>query len=110
MVREFGSQPEDLTAAIGPGIGRCCFAVGAEVRSLFTARYPYSEELFSAHPTLSLDLVEANRRQLQTVGLRQEAIFALDACTSCHTEQFFSYRAERGSTGRLMAVIGIHPR
>ncbi len=107
MGREFGSVPEDLIAAIGPGIGRCCFAVGAEVRDLFRARYGYADELLSASETLSLDLVEANRRQLLTAGLSPESIVALDACTSCRTDEFFSYRAERGKTGRMMAVIGV---
>jgi polyphenol oxidase len=124
MVREFGSKAEDIIAAIGPGIGKCCFAVGGEVRDLFAARYPYFEELFSGGTTqsndsqppdsradapLSMDLVAANRRQLLTAGLKPESIFALDACTSCRTAEFFSYRAERGTTGRLMAVIGINP-
>jgi polyphenol oxidase len=107
MGREFGSNPKDLLAAIGPGIGQCCFAVGAEVRDLFQARYGYSGELFSEGQALSLDLVEANRRQLLTAGLNPEAIFTLNACTSCRTDEFFSYRAERGKTGRLMAVIGV---
>ena len=107
MGREFGSFPEDLIAAIGPGIGRCCFAVGREVRDLFRARYAYSDELFSGGPTLALDLVEANRRQLLTAGLSPGDVFALDACTSCRTDEFFSYRAERGKTGRMMAVIGV---
>jgi polyphenol oxidase len=110
MGREFGSMPEDLIAAIGPGIGPCCFAVGAEVRELFAARYPYSDELFSGGDRrLTLDLVEANRRQLQAAGLAPEAVFSFNACTSCRTDEFFSYRAERGKTGRMMAVIGIAP-
>ncbi len=107
MGREFESNPEDLIAAIGPGIGQCCFAVGPEVRDLFRARYEHSDEVFSEGQTLSLDLVEANRRQLLTAGLNPEAIFTLNVCTSCRTDEFFSYRAERGKTGRLMAVIGV---
>ena len=107
MGREFGSNPKDLVAGIGPGIGQCCFAVGAEVRDLFRARYQYSDKLFAEGQTLSLDLVEANCRQLLTAGLNPEAISTLNACTSCRTDEFFSYRAERGKTGRLMAMIGV---
>jgi polyphenol oxidase len=107
MQREFGSEPPDMRAAIGPGIGSCCFTVGTEVRELFSARYPYAQELYSDEGRM--DLVEANRRQLLTAGLAPEAIFALNACTSCHTNQFFSYRAEHGKTGRMMAVIGVSP-
>jgi len=109
MGREFGSDPGDLVAAIGPGIGRCCFAVGAEVRELFTAKYAYAGELWAEGAPRRLDLVEANRRQLLAAGVAAEAIFALNECTSCRTDRFFSYRAERGKTGRMMAVIGIAP-
>jgi polyphenol oxidase len=109
MGHEFRCMPQDLTAAIGPGIRLCCFGVGADVRDQFRARYPYSDELFSAGPKLSLDLVEANRRQLLAAGLEPASIFALNACTSCGTDEFFSYRAEGGKTGRLLAVVGIAP-
>ena len=107
---EFGSATTDLIAAIGPGIGSCCFAIGAEVRDLYAARFPYAAELFTAREKLYLDLVEANRRQLLEAGLAQEAIFSSNDCTSCQTDRFFSYRAEQGKTGRMMAVIGIASR
>jgi polyphenol oxidase len=108
MRREFGSDPEDLTAAIGPGIGSCCFAVGAEVQRLFASRYAYAGEIFHADSNrLLLDLVEANRRQLIAAGVRPDAVFSLGECTNCHPERFFSYRAEKGRTGRMMAVIGV---
>ena len=109
MRDEFGSEPEDLTAAIGAGIGSCCFVVGDEVRQLFRGQFHYAEELFASALDLRLDLVEANRRQLLAAGLPPEAVFALKECTSCRTDRFFSYRAEKGKTGRMMAVIGIAP-
>jgi polyphenol oxidase len=109
LLREFGGRPEDLIAAIGPGIGSCCFAVGAEVREMFAVKFSYGDELFIAREKLYMDLVEANRRQLIAAGLSPEAIFAAQECTSCRTERFFSYRAEAGKTGRMMAVIGIAP-
>jgi YfiH family protein len=104
---EFGSRPEDLTAAIGPGIGSCCFIVGREVQQLFQAQFSYADELFT--PDMHLDLVKANRRQLVAAGLAPEAIFVVGECTSCRTDRYFSYRAERGKTGRMMAVVGIAP-
>ena len=92
----FGSQPEDLVAAIGPGIGACCYAVGEEVLSEFESQFAYARELFRevydadpvrkkypmlfltqrapGHspigPSLHLDLIEANRRQLLAAGLQ----------------------------------------
>ncbi len=129
----FGSSPEDLIAAIGPGIGVCCYAVGEEVQAAFESQFAYASDLFTevydpdpvrlkypmlflnqrapghAAPMMSLhlDLVEANRRQLMDAGLRPGSIFSAGACTSCHSDRFFSHRAEHGRTGRMMAVIGI---
>ncbi len=129
----FGSQPEDLIAAIGPGIGLCCYAVGEEVLSEFESQFSYARELFKevfdsdpvrkkypmlfltqrapGHspigPSLHVDLVEANRRQLLAAGLKPDSIQVVGGCTQCHTDLFFSHRASHGHTGRMMAVIGI---
>jgi YfiH family protein len=134
MRMEFGSQPDDLVAAIGPGIGSCCYSVGEEVLSEFESQFLYTHELFHeieasdllhnpwlltapraprhtpVEPKLHLDLVEANRRQLLDAGLSADAIEIVGGCTSCQTELFFSHRAEQGHTGRMLAVIGIKPR
>jgi YfiH family protein len=107
MRAEFGSRAEHLVAAIGPGIGPCCFEVGPEVEELFAARFDYADAIFKKGAKPRLDLVEANRRQLVSAGLNSESIFTLNLCTSCRTDLFFSYRAERGKTGRMMSVIGI---
>jgi hypothetical protein len=135
MRLEFGSRPEDLLAAIGPGIGRCCYAVGEEVLSSFESQFIYARELFSevystdpvrtkypmlfltqrapGHsemgPSLHLDLVEANRRQLLAAGLSPSSIQSIGGCTNCQPELFFSHRAAQGRAGRMMAVIGIRP-
>ena len=129
----FGSRPQDLVAAIGPGSGVCCYAVGEEVLSEFESQFTYARELFcevfssdpirtrypmlfltqrapghsSTGPSLHVDLVEANRRQLLAAGLRAESIQVVRGCTQCHPELFFSHRASRGHAGRMMAVIGI---
>lgn len=136
MRLEFGSRPEDLIAAIGPGIGVCCYAVGEEVLSSFESQFAYAGELFRevddadevrrkypmlfltqrapGHspmgPSLHVDLVEANRRQLLDAGLKSRSIQTTGGCTSCHRELFFSHRASRGHAGRMMSVIGIRPR
>jgi YfiH family protein len=117
MRREFGCRPEDLTAAIGPGIGACCYVVGNEVLSSFKSNFTYGMELFHeasdpAGPVslLSVDLVEANRRQLLDAGLAPDTIHATGGCTSCHADLFFSHRASGGRTGRMMSVIGIRSR
>jgi YfiH family protein len=132
---EFGSRPQDLIAAIGPGVGPCCYAVGEEVQSEFDSQFAYSRELFhevysadAVHnkypmlfltqcapghspigPSLHLDLTEANRRQLLDAGLSRRSIYLTRGCTNCETDLFFSHRASRGYAGRMMAVIGLKP-
>jgi hypothetical protein len=61
-------------------------------------------------PSLHLDLVEANRRQLMDAGLSAQSIQKTGGCTSCHRELFFSHRASQGHAGRMMSVIGIRAR
>jgi len=133
MRLEFGSRPEDLIAAIGPGIGACCYAVGEELLSSFESQFAYASELFRevystdpvrnrypmlfltqrapGHspigPGLHLDLQEANRRQLLAAGLKPRAIKSIGGCTCCQPELFFSHRASQGHAGRMLSVIGI---
>jgi YfiH family protein len=133
MHRCFGSKPRDLKAAIGPGIHSCCYEVGDEVRSTFESQFSYASTLFheveesdpvrEKYPMLFLtarapghselpkkiflNLVEANRRQLLAAGVPRTAIEASPLCTSCRTDLLFSYRAEKGKTGRMMSIAGI---
>jgi len=133
MRRHFGTQPRDLKAAIGPGIGGCCYEVGAEVREKFESQFAYAEKLFreveesdpvrEKYPMLFLtarapghsvlprkiflDLVEANRQQLLALGVPAKSIEASPLCTNCRTDLLFSYRGEKGKTGRMMGVVGI---
>jgi polyphenol oxidase len=136
MQRWFGTRPEDIKAAIGPGIGGCCYEVGEEVRTKFESQFSYAAKLFrevkdsdpvrdkypllfltarapghgELPPKIFLDLAEANRRQLLSVGVPAKSIEASPMCTNCRTDLLFSYRAETGKTGRMMAVAGIRAR
>ena len=133
MRLEFGSNPDELRAAIGPGIHPCCFEVGPEVKEKFESQFGYAGELFheirevdpvrekypllflSARPPgqsalparLVLDLVEANRRQMIASGIRSVNIATSPLCTSCRTDLLFSHRGEKGNTGRMMGVVGM---
>jgi len=133
MRLEFGSRPEDIHAAIGPGIQQCSFEVGEEVEEQFHSQFAYAAELFhrvqesdavrERYPMLfmnqrapghgdpciklHLDLREANRRQLLAAGVPEANITALKDCTVCQPRTFFSHRAESGKTGRMLALIGI---
>jgi YfiH family protein len=96
MRARFGSDPADLHAAIGPGIGKCCYEVGAEVATRFG-------EQDRGH----IDLAAANRLQLGAVGVPVERIYLANLCTMCHPEEFHSYRRDREASGRLYSFVGI---
>jgi polyphenol oxidase len=134
MQMEFGTRPEDVVAALGPGIGRCCYEVGEEVAREFAAQFPEAREWFDgpfdslaagesdpnwlpwltmkppghAPPPLrvQLDLIAANRAILASAGVAPRNISSSGQCTSCRADLFFSYRRER-TTGRMIAAIGI---
>jgi YfiH family protein len=133
MRRHFGSLPRDLRAAIGPCVRKCSYSVGPEVIAEFESQFNYADDLFEevfdsnaihirypllflnqrapGHgdlgPEIHLNLVGANRRQLEDAGVREDHISVIDGCTACDTTKFFSHRAEFGKTGRMMAVVGI---
>jgi YfiH family protein len=134
MQMEFGTRPEDVIAALGPGIGRCCYEVGSDVARDFHAQFPNAREWFDGlfdalasgendpnwlpwltmkppghqPPPLRahLDLIAANRAILIEAGVPSQRISSSGFCTACRKDLFFSYRRER-TTGRLMAAIGI---
>ena len=110
MRARFGCAPERLVAAIGPGIGGCCYTVGEELQARFGEQFAYAQTLFRRTARgLFLDLTEANRRQLLEAGVLSDRIEQVGGCTACQPERFFSHRAQRGRTGRMMSVIGIAP-
>jgi polyphenol oxidase len=134
MRMEFGTRPQDVIVALGPGIGRCCYEVGHEVVKEFSAKFPHAREWFAGPfdalengdndsnwlpwltmrppghappaPRVQLDLLAANRAILADAGIAPDKIQSSGLCTSCRTDLFFSYRRER-PTGRMMAAIGI---
>jgi len=137
MQMEFGTRPEDVIAALGPGIGQCCFEVGPEVVAEFAAKFPEASEWFKGpfdslargdndpnwlpwltmrppghqlpEPRAHLDLIAANRAILTEAGVPTANISSSGFCTACRTDLFFSYRRER-VTGRMMAALGIRPK
>jgi polyphenol oxidase len=134
MHMEFGTRPEDVVAALGPGIGRCCYEVGSEVARDFDAQFPNARDWFDGPfdalasgendpnwlPWLTmmppghqppplrvhLDLIAANRAILADAGVPARQISSSGLCTACRPDLLFSYRRER-TTGRLMAAIGL---
>jgi polyphenol oxidase len=134
MQMEFGTRPKDVFAALGPGIGRCCYEVGSDVAREFHAQFPNAREWFDGpfdalassendpdwlpwltmrppghpppSPEINLDLIAANLAILVEAGVPARQLSVSGLCTACRTDIFFSYRRE-GTTGRMMAAVGI---
>ncbi len=93
-------SPQQLIAAIGPCIRKCCYEVGPEVRNEYAQSGHDVDRFFSQG---QLDLVEANVAQLQELGVTR--ILDSKMCTACRTDLFYSYRRE-GETGRMWLLAG----
>lgn len=93
---------EATSAAIGPGIGPCCYEVGEEVLDAF------SDLGTGTADGRMLDLPEVARRQLAAAGVGQ--IESAGLCTSCEAKLFFSHRRDEGNTGRQGGVAWVEER
>lgn len=133
MRRQYGTDPANLLAAIGPSIGPESYSVGEEVQHEFRSQFAYADALFHdvydsdpirekypllfltarapGHspigPQLHLDLWEANRRQLLDACVPGANITVTGHDTAADTGTFFSHRAEDSFTGRMMSAIGL---
>lgn len=117
MHREFGTDPADIVAAIGPSIGACCYEVGSELVDAFAAaghaRHLIDRWFVTRPPargsrersTLRLDVAGANRDQLILAGVPEECVYAAGLCTAEHLDVLTSFRAEKELAGRLAGVI-----
>ena len=103
MSERWGTKTQDLHAAIGPGIGVCCYEVGPEVSAQFVKLFPERGDLGQR---TKIDLVEANRRQLAQAGVAAERIYAANLCTFCDAAQFHSFRRDGEAAGRMLSFIG----
>jgi copper oxidase (laccase) domain-containing protein len=99
MRSEFGTDPGNVFAAIGPGIGACCYEVGTDVASRFGM--PQAGKL---------DLAVENRNQLIAAGIAPASIEVVGGCTFCNPAQFFSWRRDRDRAGRMISFIRLAAR
>jgi polyphenol oxidase len=96
MGDRFGTAPEDVHAAIGPGIGACCYQVGPDV----AAQFGVSGRAY-------IDLAGTNAEQLRAAGVPAGHIYAANLCTMCRAAEFHSFRRDKQAAGRLWSFAGI---
>lgn len=102
MTREFGTNPSDVLAAIAPAIERHCYDVGQDVALAFAKAFDSDERVLkqSTSTKWRVDLKTANAILLQRAGVDNSRIALSERCTSCNSDEFFSYRRD-GETGRM---------
>ncbi len=111
MHETFGSNPSDILVGISPSIGPCCFQVREDVIRIFTEAFPtLAHHFFLRQPDESthLDMWTALRWQLSESNILANHIEESSICTACHTNEFYSHRAEKGKTGRFASLIALH--
>jgi len=96
MQDRFGTDAADLHAAIGPGIGACCYEVGPEVAARF-----------GVEGRGKIDLTHANREKLLHAGVTPGKIYASNLCTMCGAAEFHSFRRDKDAAGRMYSFAGI---
>jgi polyphenol oxidase len=96
-----GSFERPPSAAVGPGIGGCCYEVGPEVLEPFAGLEQVADGRM-------LDLRAVIDRKLAAAGVTE--VHHLDLCTSCHPDLFFSHRRDQGLTGRQAGLVVLDGR
>lgn len=97
---EAGSPRSSLWAAIGPGIGGCCYPVGDEVFDALAERPGFED----ARRGRRLDLRTIHRAELEGAGLA--AVAQVLDCSACRPDLYFSHRRDEGRTGRSGVIVG----
>ena len=112
MEEQYGCDPSDIIAVVGPAIGPCCYEVDTPVFEQFACLTELKPAYFTkslGHGKYLVDLKETNRRMLLEAGLLSINITISDVCTRCNSGLLFSHRASGGKRGGLNAMICIRP-
>ena len=109
MGKEFGTNPKDVLAVIGPSICQDCYEVSRDVAEEFAVEFEetYWNEILLEKPgeKFQLNLWRANEIVLQEAGIPENQIQVSRLCTCCHPDFLFSHRASHGKRGNLAGVI-----
>ncbi|NLO49253.1 MAG: peptidoglycan editing factor PgeF [Clostridiales bacterium] len=109
MREEFHCLFESMIAAIGPGIGSCCFETGSEVaeKILKLPIQSASDYIGEKNGKTHIDLKGINRALLIASGLKRECIEVSEECTKCYGHKYWSHRGTKGNRGAQIAVISL---
>jgi polyphenol oxidase len=105
-MKESGSKPENIHAALAPTIGPCCYRVGEDLAEQVPVRWR-DRVLFGKLNQIYFDLPKLQHLLLSEAGIRDDKILKSNFCTCCSGDKFFSHRASGGHTGRMAAIISL---
>jgi YfiH family protein len=107
MKANYGSNPADILAFIGPSIGPDHYEIGADVILQVMQKFgDDSDQVLQSHNgKIHFDLWKTNRILLERAGIGRIELAGI--CTACHTDDWFSHRAEKGRTGRFGGLISL---
>lgn len=108
MQQAYGTQIDDIRITLGPSIGGCCYEINETIASEVN-NCGYSDALRFEKEKVFLNVNTILLMQLQTLGVKEDHIEVISACTACHNDTFFSYRADAQHTGRIAGVIMLRP-
>lgn len=113
MTEQYGCNPKDIIAAIGPSICVDCYEVSRDVADAFLDAFAEAKNLDKivipkSEDKAMLDLWQANYAVLTEAGIVKEHITLPDICTACNKELLFSHRASHGKRGNLGAFLSLN--
>ena len=105
MTEEYGCSPQDIRAAIGPCISKCCYETGEDVAAALRKALgkPADDCITINGGKYKIDLKKANHLLLSKAGLNDITISS--DCTSCKSEKYWSHRKTNGERGSQVALI-----
>ncbi len=112
MSDEYGSDPQNVTVFVGPGICQDCYEVSDDVADAFRNRYGNGKARLVLTPgkisgKWQLDLLMANFLNLHEAGVPGDHVHIADVCTCCNPDILYSHRASCGKRGVLCNFISI---
>lgn len=110
MATEFGTNPKDIVAAVGPSICQDCYEVSEDVAEEFIKEFSgHADEILinKGNGKYQLDLWKTNEIVLIEAGVKKENIAVTNICTCCNPDLLFSHRASKGKRGNLGAFMYI---
>lgn len=107
MQVEFGCNPSNIKAAIGPGISLCCFETGSEVADAVQLILGCEADrfVFPKGKKFMVDLKGINKYLLEKSGVLTENISVSDECTMCSHDKYWSHRYTNGKRGSQASII-----